>query len=34
MLYNQHYTVKELLKENAPRISYLVLTTKEKYKHP
>lgn len=38
MLYNQHYTIKELIKikENAQRISYLVLTKntfKKKYKH-
>lgn len=34
MLFNQHYTVKELLKinENAQRISYLLLIQK-KYKH-
>lgn len=34
MPFNQHYTVKELLKikENAQRISYLVLIQK-KYKH-
>lgn len=30
MLYNQSYTVKELLKENAQRISYLVLLKKKK----
>lgn len=30
MLYNQPYTVKELLKENAQMISYLVLLKKKK----
>lgn len=33
MLYNQPYTVKEQLKENGQRISYLVLLEKNKYKH-